>query len=252
MKKFTNFNFGDSRMDREWTEVEPRMDRSTLATMCRYIAVIFAVLVMSIANVGTAWGEDIVMTTHSAPSTKGKPIAGTNGIYYTRGGGGGKSVTVSDKTGVSPSQEGFVFTLPSECEIILNTIRSSSTSTWNTFSLYAVGDTLQELYKCALRNDKTLSAELITWNDSTGKKKAFYTRLGITKAEDNSNKTLTGEISGKFKVATQVGGGTYSKPESLGTASTSIGTYAAGTYLLYMAFGDNNLGLTDITLVPAA
>ena len=54
MKKFTNFNFGGPRMDREWTEVEPRMDRSTLATMCRYIAMIFAVLVMSI---GQAWGE---------------------------------------------------------------------------------------------------------------------------------------------------------------------------------------------------
>ncbi len=33
------------------------MDRSTLATMCRYIAMIFAVLVMSVANIGTAWGE---------------------------------------------------------------------------------------------------------------------------------------------------------------------------------------------------
>ena len=54
MKKFTNFNFGDSRMDREWTEVEPRMDRSTLATMCRYIAMLFAVLVMSVANIGLA------------------------------------------------------------------------------------------------------------------------------------------------------------------------------------------------------
>ena len=54
MKKFTNFNFGDPRMDREWTENGPRMDRSTLATMCRYIAVIFAVLVMSVANIGLA------------------------------------------------------------------------------------------------------------------------------------------------------------------------------------------------------
>jgi len=53
-------------MDREWTEVEPRMDRSTLATMCRYIAVIFAVLVMSMANVGMAWGADVCGTMSTA------------------------------------------------------------------------------------------------------------------------------------------------------------------------------------------
>ena len=50
MKKFTNFNFGDSRMDREWTEVEPRMDRSTLATMCRYIAMMVMVFGLSIGQ----------------------------------------------------------------------------------------------------------------------------------------------------------------------------------------------------------
>ena len=95
MKKFTNFNFGDSRMDREWTEVEPRMDRSTLATLCRYIALIFAVLVMSIANVGVAWADAADWTiaasnftesptgtfTYEFSQVKIKNTVGSNAIY---------------------------------------------------------------------------------------------------------------------------------------------------------------------------
>ena len=55
--------------------------------LLRYAACMLLLLCL---GVGNAWGTDIVMTTSSVPATKGKPVAGTNNIYYTRAGGSGK------------------------------------------------------------------------------------------------------------------------------------------------------------------
>ncbi len=80
------------------------MDRSTLATMCRYIAMIFAVLVMSIANIGTAWGYEKLFINQStgalydqfvfandnpSASSDAKTIDGNSYTYY---------VSLSNKT----------------------------------------------------------------------------------------------------------------------------------------------------------
>ena len=134
----------------------------------------------------TGLWADVVLEIKTIPSTKGIPASGAdNAIFYTRAGGAAKSVTINSVAYLSPSECGFVFTLDSESEIKLNTLRASGTSTWTTCSLYKTPELLQELYGCAMLNNKKLSEELITWKDSADEKNAFYTAVGITAAGDN-------------------------------------------------------------------
>lgn len=189
---------------------------------------------------------DVVMEVPAGTFTKAIPTAGTNGIYFTRAAGTTKKVTINSVDYLAPNECGFVFTLQYPSEIKLATARNSGTSTWSTCNLYLASDMLVELYKCAAANNKTLSAELITWKDSSDAKKTYYESMAITKAEDASNKLLMGETAGKFTAVEGV-----TKKDKVGTDTTSIGSFAAGVYVLYLKFGDSSLGLASILLAQS-
>ena len=85
-------------MDREWTEVEPRMDRSTLATMCRYIAVMVMVFGLGI---GEMWGTDPQDTYYKFTATKsaGQTIAPVSGDGGNITMGSNSAATVTSNAG---------------------------------------------------------------------------------------------------------------------------------------------------------
>ena len=76
---------------------------ATLALPLRYVAMIFAVLVMSMANIGTAWADQTVFsknfnTMTSAAYSSTTDRVSTDGIkYYIKS---GKHITITNGTGV--------------------------------------------------------------------------------------------------------------------------------------------------------
>ncbi len=175
----------------------PRLYRypcATLALPLRYVAMIFAVLVMSIANIGTAWGAyDVPANGKVTLSTKvnnsGRFNVEASGVYHFRLSGG---YSWSDGNGIKTqsNQCGVIFYLDASTEIEVGIKHTESKNAHDvTVHVYSIPESEYKQFD----NNKAGAAEsnrTFSTGPSTSSDDSFTISVAATSSTFTGTKTL--------------------------------------------------------------
>lgn len=239
--------------------VNKKMNDNMKSLFSKYVKLL-AVILLSVAGVGQAWGVETTM-----PATGGSYSNGvlkyeltnsgtTNGkIWFAQRG----AISRSADYGWRPYQMGIVLQV-SGATTLTFTVKSNTTSSRNiTGQAYSITDALFYAWK------NTSSASSIESYVQSVNAKAAGSRTdeeatiaasslsSITSSSDNNKKALTGET--KTAEMTNHGSSiTHACPTTKGATNTfTVTLSAAGEYLIYLTSSGGSVGITSIDVVPS-
>lgn len=259
MKNLNLFKSNVSGMDREWIENGSGLTRHH-GKLWKHVAMIFAVLVMSVANIGTAWGAETSMPTSGSYSTNTKYAfsnsAVTGGYFYLAQ---RSSISKSSNYGWRPYNTGIALQVSSPVSLTF-TIKSNTTSSRTiTGQAYAVTDPFFNIYKNTTAGSQTLENYVIAVNaKSAGSRSSEEAAIAavsafaaITGSADANKKLLICE-TGAFSEAVAHGAAiSHACPTTKGATNTfTVNLSAAGKYVIYLTSSNGDVGITKINIVP--
>ncbi len=172
MKNLNLFKSNVSGMDREWIENESGLTRHH-GKLWKHVAMIFAVLVMSMANIGLAWGAYDVPAGSVTFSTKvnnaGRFCVEASGVYHYRV-ADGYSWNSGDGIKTQSNLSGVVFYLNAFTEIAVNIKHTESKNAHDvTVHVYSIPESEYKQFddnkSGAAEKDRTFSTTPSTSSD---------------------------------------------------------------------------------------
>ena len=222
---------------------------------------IVVVLVLSIANIGMAWGAETSMPTSGSHSTNTKYAfsnsAVTGGNFYLAQ---RSSISKSSNYGWRPYNTGIALQVSSPVSLTF-TIKSNTTSSRTiTGQAYAVTDPFFNIYKNTTAGSQTLENYVIAVNaKSAGSRSSEEAAIAavsafaaITSSADANKQLLICEDPGAFSEAVAYGSSiSHSCPTTKGATNTfTVNLSAAGKYVIYLTSSGSSVGITKINIVP--
>lgn len=258
--------------------------RLTCPLQLRRIALILCVLVLSIANIGTAWGSETFTIVWTSAGTQGNcysqagPTGGellyNNAVYFMSSQSSSPAVTtINKKTYLNPQKLGLVFKPQQDVTLSMN-IGQSNVSRKCTLYVDVIKDTIYNAFVNTANTNTRMPTKILElcstdaekqwWKDNTNSKVIkLSSKVYVAGTDDGSIQCLSGATgpAGDYKIGTRQTGekiATWSTVNTFDDFSINLGSgdfvFEAGTYyrIYILCSSNSDVGLNSLTFTSSS